>query len=244
MSGAADVHLAVDGLDHHYGGAQSLRGVSLSIRRGECLALLGRNGAGKTTLLRCLAGVLRPSAGRILLDGVDISGWPGHRRCHGGIGYVPQGREIFSDLSVAENLAVAFRAQRRPGPGAAGNSERAMLDEVFALFPVLREMGRRRGGDLSGGQQQQLAIGRALMGRPRLLVLDEPTEGIQPSLVKAIEAAITSLKSRMSILLVEQYLDFAGALADRYVVLGRGAVVAQGLGPDIRRDGLDRFLSV
>ncbi len=244
MSGAADAHLAVDGLDHHYGGAQSLRGVSLSIRRGECLALLGRNGAGKTTLLRCLAGVLRPSAGRILLDGVDISGWPGHRRCHGGIGYVPQGREIFSDLSVAENLVVAFRAQRRPGQEAAGNGERAVLDEVFALFPALREMGRRRGGDLSGGQQQQLAIGRALMGRPRLLVLDEPTEGIQPSLVKAIEAAVTSLKGRMSILLVEQYLDFASALADRYVVLGRGAVVAQGLGPDIRRDGLDRFLSV
>ena len=118
-----------------------------------------------------------------------------------------------------------------------------MLDEVFTLFPVLCEMGRRRGGDLSGGQQQ-LAIGRALMGRPRLLVLDEPTEGIQPSLVKAIEAAITSLKGRMSILLVEQYLDFAAALADRYVVLGRGAVVAQGLGPDIRHDGLDRFLSV
>ena len=241
----APEHLAVDGLDHHYGSAQSLRGVSLSIHPGECLALLGRNGAGKTTLLRCLAGALRPSAGRILLDGADIVAWPGHRRCHAGLGYVPQGREIFSDLSVAENLAVAHRAQRRTAQGATPrNTEQVALDEVFALFPVLREMGRRRGGDLSGGQQQQLAIGRALMGRPRLLVLDEPTEGIQPSLVKAIEAAITSLKGRMSILLVEQYLDFAAALADRYVVLGRGAVVAQGLGPDIRRDGLDRFLSV
>ncbi len=245
MTAGVDEHLAIAGLDHYYGSAQSLRGVGLSIRRGECLVLLGRNGAGKTTLLRCLAGVLQPSAGRILLDGVDIAGWPGHRRCHGGIGYVPQGREIFSDLSVAENLAVAFRARRRAGRGAAArDAEQALLDDVFALFPVLREMGRRRGGDLSGGQQQQLAIGRALMGRPRLLVLDEPTEGIQPSLVKAIEAAITSLKGRMSILLVEQYLDFAAALADRYVVLGRGAVVAQGLGPDIRRDGLDRFLSV
>ena len=241
----APEHLAVDGLDHHYGSAQSLRGVSLSIHPGECLALLGRNGAGKTTLLRCLAGALRPSAGRILLDGAEIVAWPGHRRCHAGLGYVPQGREIFSDLSVAENLAVAHRAQRRTAQGATPrNTEQVALDEVFALFPVLREMGRRRGGDLSGGQQQQLAIGRALMGRPRLLVLDEPTEGIQPSLVKAIEAAITSLKGRMSILLVEQYLDFAAALADRYVVLGRGAVVAQGLGPDIRRDGLDRFLSV
>ena len=245
MTAGVDEHLAIAGLDHHYGSAQSLRGVGLSIRRGECLALLGRNGAGKTTLLRCLAGVLQPSAGRILLDGVDIAGWPGHRRCHGGIGYVPQGREIFSDLSVAENLAVAFRARRRAGRGAAArDAEQALLDEVSTLFPVLREMGRRRGGDLSGGQQQQLAIGRALMGRPRLLVLDEPTEGIQPSLVKAIEAAITSLKGRMSILLVEQYLDFAAALAERYVVLGRGAVVAQGLGADIRRDGLDRFLSV
>ena len=236
-------HLAIAGLDHHYGSAQSLRGVGLSIRRGECLALLGRNGAGKTTLLRCLAGVLRPSAGRILLDGADIAAWPGHRRCHAGIGYVPQGREIFPDLSVAENLAVAYRAQARQG-ARTRTGEQAALDEVSALFPVLGEMARRRGGDLSGGQQQQLAIGRALMGRPRLLVLDEPTEGIQPSLVKAIEAAITSLKGRMSILLVEQYLDFAAALADRYVVLGRGAVVAQGLGPDIRRDGLDRFLSV
>ncbi len=142
---------------------------------------------------------------------------------------MPQGREIFSDLSVAENLVVAFRAQRRPGHGSADRrSEQSVLDEVFALFPVLRETGRRRGGDLSGGQQQQLAIGRALMGRPRLLVLDEPTEGIQPSLVKAIEAVVTSLKGRMSILLVEQYLDFASALADRYVVLGRGTVVAQG----------------
>jgi len=254
-------HLAVERLDHHYGGAQSLRGVSLSIRQGECLALLGRNGAGKSTLLRCLAGLLRPSAGRILLDGADIGGWAGHRRCRGGIGYVPQGREIFSDLSVAENLVIAFRAQGgasgRAQSGAGGQArgragqgeapragEQAVLDEVFALFPVLRDMGRRRGGDLSGGQQQQLAIGRALMGRPRLLVLDEPTEGIQPSVVKAIEAAITTLKGRMSILLVEQYLDFAAALADRYVVLSRGAVVAQGLGPDIRRDGLDRFLSV
>lgn len=241
----AHEHLAIDALDHHYGSAQSLRGVSLSIQRGECLALLGRNGAGKTTLLRCLAGALRPSAGQILLDGADIVAWPGHRRCHAGIGYVPQGREIFSDLSVAENLVIAHRAQRRAGQGATpADTEQAALDEVFALFPVLREMGRRRGGDLSGGQQQQLAIGRALMGRPRLLVLDEPTEGVQPSLVKAIEAAITSLKGRMSILLVEQYLDFAAALADRYVVLGRGAVVAQGLGPDIPRDGLDRLLSV
>ena len=239
-------HLAIDALDHHYGSAQSLRGVSLSIRPGECLALLGRNGAGKTTLLRCLTGALRPTSGRILLDGADIVAWPGHRRCHAGIGYVPQGREIFSDLSVAENLAIAHRARRkRAGQGTTpADTEHAALDEVFALFPVLREMGRRRGGDLSGGQQQQLAIGRALMGRPRLLVLDEPTEGVQPSLVKAIEAAITSLKGRMSILLVEQYLDFAAALADRYVVLGRGAVVARGRGPDLPRDGLDRFLSV
>ena len=232
-------HLDIDGLDHHYGSAQSLRGVCLVVPRGECLALLGRNGAGKTTLLRCLAGLLQPSAGAIRIDGRDVGGWASYRRCRGGLGYVPQGREIFADLTVGENLLVAGKAQ-----GGRQGVDGAVLDEVCALFPVLREMWRRRGGDLSGGQQQQLAIGRALMGRPQLLVLDEPTEGIQPSVVKAIEAAITTLKGRLTILLVEQYLDFAGALADRYVVLSRGAVVARGAGADIRRDDLRRFLSV
>ncbi len=189
-------HFRIDGLDHHYRGAQSLRGVSLTIGEGQCVALLGRNGAGKTTLLRCMAGLLQPSAGRMELNGEAIVAWPSFRRARAGIGLVPQGRDIFADLTVGENLAVSMKAQRVHDP--------AVLEEVCALFPVLRTMWRRRGGDLSGGQQQQLAIGRALMGRPRLLLLDEPTEGIQPSIVKSIEAVIAGLKGRMSILLVEQ----------------------------------------
>ena len=227
--------LAIQGLDHHYGSAQSLRGVTLELQPGQCLALLGRNGAGKTTLLRCLAGLLAPSGGRIVLDDREITAWPSFRRARGGIGYVPQGREIFSSLTVAENLLIGRKAK-------GGDAD--VLDEVCALFPALQTLWHRRGGDLSGGQQQQLAIGRALMGRPRLLVLDEPTEGIQPSIVKAIEAAIASLKGRMSILLVEQYYHFARSLADRYVVLGRGAVVASGAGADMDRDGISRFLSI
>ena len=229
-------HLRIDGLDHHYGSAQSLRGVSLAMAQGECLALLGRNGAGKTTLLRCIAGLLPPSAGHIRLEGAAITAWPSFRRAQGGMGYVPQGREIFADLSVGENLLVSAKAQ--------GQRDGAVLDEVCSLFPVLRAMWRRRGGDLSGGQQQQLAIGRALMGRPRLLLLDEPTEGIQPSVVKSIEAVIAALKGRMSILLVEQYFDFARSLADRYVVLSRGAVAAAGAGADMDRDELSRHLSI
>jgi len=162
--------------------------------------------------------------------------WPSFRRCRSGIGYVPQGREIFADLTVGENLMISFKAN--------GGGDRAVIDEVCTMFPVLRTMWRRRGGDLSGGQQQQLAIGRALMGRPRLLVLDEPTEGIQPSIVKTIETVIASLKGRMSILLVEQYFDFAQSLADRYVVLSRGAVVAEGLGRDMDKTAISRFLSI
>ncbi len=228
--------LSIARLDHRYGSAQSLRGVSLEIGRGQCLALLGRNGAGKTTLLRCLVGLLAPSGGRMLLDGQDIGAWPSFRRARGGIGYVPQGREIFTGLSVGENLLIAAKSH--------GMRDGAALDEVCALFPVLRTMWRRRGGDLSGGQQQQLAIGRALMGRPSLLVLDEPTEGIQPSVVKSIEQAIASLKGRVAILLVEQYYDFARTLADRYVVLERGAVAAEGAGADMDRDNVSRYLSI
>ena len=230
------MQLVIENLDHHYGGAQSLRGISLEIGDGQCLTLLGRNGAGKTTMLRCLTGLLKPSAGRIMLDGIDITAWPSFRRSRGGIGYVPQGREIFSDLSVGENLMISYKAH--------GGKNSAVLDEVSEMFPVLRQMWRRRGGDLSGGQQQQLAIGRALMGRPRLLVLDEPTEGIQPSIVKTIEAVIASLKGRISILLVEQYFDFAQTLADHYVVLNRGAVVAAGEGKDMNKNELSRFLSI
>jgi urea transport system ATP-binding protein len=229
-------YLTIRRLEHHYGSAQSLRSVSLEIEQGKCLALLGRNGAGKTTLLRCLVGLQQSSGGEMLLEGTEIGAWPSFRRARGGIGYVPQGREIFSSLSVGENLMIAAKAH--------GVSDDGVLDEVCSLFPVLRTMWRRRGGDLSGGQQQQLAIGRALMGRPRLLVLDEPTEGIQPSIVKSIEQVIASLKGRMAILLVEQYYDFARTLADRYVVLERGAVAAQGEGADMERNNISRYLSI
>jgi len=228
--------LAINDIDHHYGSAQTLRAVSLAIAEGECLALLGRNGAGKTTLLRCLMGLLPLSRGHITLRGESISGWSSSRRVRGGIGYVPQGREIFADLSVAENLLIGQKVR--------GARDDALLDEVCALFPILRNIWNRRGGDLSGGQQQQLAIGRALMTRPHLLVLDEPTEGIQPSIVKSIEGAIVSLKGRMSILLVEQYFDFARSLADRFVVLNRGAVALSGTGAEMDRDTLGRYLSI
>lgn len=228
--------LAIENLDHHYGSAQSLRSVSLKIAEGECLALLGRNGAGKTTLLRCLMGLLQPSRGRMTLRGEEIGGWPSSWRVRGGIGYVPQGREIFADLSVAENLLIGQKVR--------GGRDETLLDEVCTLFPVLRSMWHRRGGDLSGGQQQQLAIGRALMTRPRLLLLDEPTEGIQPSIVKSIENVIASLKGRLSILLVEQYFDFARSLADRFVVLNRGTVAVSGTAADMDRDTLGRHLSI
>ena len=229
-------HLEVVGLVHHYASAQSLRGVSFSLGQGECLALLGRNGAGKTTLLRCLTGVYAATSGDIKLNGEEIGAWPSHARSRAGIGYVPQGREIFPDLTVGENLQVAAKAHGLKDPGV----ER----EVAQLFPVLAEMRGRRGGDLSGGQQQQLAIGRALMGRPKLLILDEPTEGVQPNVVKQIESVIALLKGRISILLVEQYYDFARTLADKYVVLERGAVAASGLGADMDRDRVSQFLSI
>ena len=229
-------HLALSSINHYYGSAQSLRSVSLSIGRGKCLALLGRNGAGKSTLLRCITGLLAPSHGEIRLDDADITAWPSHRRSHAGIAYVPQGREIFSDLTVGENLRITAKAH--------GIRDSAIEDEVTTLFPVLREMWRRRGGDLSGGQQQQLAIGRALMGKPSILILDEPTEGIQPNIVNLIETVIADLKGRMTILLVEQYYDFAQTLADTYVVMERGAVIAEGEGADMGRDNISRFLSI
>ena len=184
-----------------------------------------------------MVGRVRRSGGRILLDGVPIGSWPSYRRARAGVATVPQGREIFAGLTVGENLLLGAK-------GKAIHDGADLADEVCALFPVLRAVWRRRGGDLSGGQQQQLAIGRALMGRPRLLLLDEPTEGVQPSIVRAIEAAIVSLKSRTSILLVEQYVDFARSLADRFVVLSRGAVVAEGDVSSMDHDALRGFLAI
>jgi urea transport system ATP-binding protein len=211
--------LDVNAIDLHYGAAQALRGISLHAEVGKVTCVLGRNGVGKTSLLRALIGQHPVSAGSILFDGADITRLSTVERARRSIAYVPQGREIFPLLTVEENLETGFAPLPR--------EQRSVPDDVFALFPVLNSMLKRRGGDLSGGQQQQLAIGRALVMRPRLLLLDEPTEGIQPSIIKDIGRAITYLRSlkQIAIVLVEQYLDFAQELGDHLVVMDRGAIV-------------------
>ncbi len=211
--------LDVQAIDLHYGAAQALRGVSLQAKVGEVTCVLGRNGVGKTSLLDALAGQQPVSSGSIMWEGEDATRLKPYERARRGIAYVPQGREIFPLLTVEENLKSGFAPLPR--------DQRGIPDDVFSLFPVLHDMLRRRGGDLSGGQQQQLAIGRALVMRPRLLLLDEPTEGIQPSIIKDIGRAITYLRGlgKMAIVLVEQYLDFASELGDRFVVMDRGAIV-------------------
>jgi urea transport system ATP-binding protein len=211
--------LEVSSINLHYGAAQALRGVTLTADEGKITCVLGRNGVGKTSLLRGLTGHQPVSGGRVALDGADITALKPYERARRGIGYVPQGRDIFPLLTVEENLQTGFAPVRR--------AARKIPPEVFDLFPVLKTMLGRRGGDLSGGQQQQLAIGRALVMRPRLLLLDEPTEGIQPSIIKDIGRAIAYLRDtgKMAIVLVEQYFDFAHELGDRFAVLDRGAVV-------------------
>ncbi len=211
--------LEAKSLDLHYGAAQALRGVSLHAEPGEVTCVLGRNGVGKTSLLRALVGQHPVSGGTVEWERQDITALPPYERARRGIAYVPQGREIFPLLTVEENLRTGFAPL--------GRADRSIPDDVFNLFPVLKDMLRRRGGDLSGGQQQQLAIGRALVMRPRLLLLDEPTEGIQPSIIKDIGRAITYLRGlgQMAIVLVEQYLDFASELGDRFVVMDRGSIV-------------------
>ena len=229
--------LSVQGLNQYYGGSHTLRDVGFEVPAGACTALLGRNGVGKTTLLKCLMGVLPVRSGKIGFAGTSIANLPPYARAALGIGYVPQGRDIFPRLSVQENLQMGLASKK---------SGAKVPDFVFEMFPVLKQMLNRRGGDLSGGQQQQLAIGRALAMRPRLLILDEPTEGIQPSIIKDIERAIRSLVAAgdIAILLVEQYYDFAKSLADHYVVLSRGEVVARGLGADMDRDNVPAHLAV
>src|ERR1700761_8874860 len=201
-----------------YGAAQALRGVSIKAEPGKVMCVLGRNGVGKTSLLRALVGQYLISSGSIALDGTDITTLRPFERARRGIGFVPQGREIFPLLTVEENLKTGFGPLKR--------SDRNIPDDVFALFPVLQSMLGRRGGDLSGGQQQQLAIGRAMVMRPKVLLLDEPTEGIQPSIIKDIGRAITYLRNlgNIAIVLVEQYLDFACELGDNFAVMDRGAV--------------------
>ncbi len=214
--------LAIKDLSLHYGASQALRGISLEARPGAVTCVLGRNGVGKTSLLRAIVGQRAISGGSITFEGRSLEGLKPYDRAALGVGYVPQGREIFPLLTVEENLQTGFAGLPR--------RLRRIPDEVFELFPVLRSMLHRRGGDLSGGQQQQLAIGRALVMRPRLLLLDEPTEGLQPSIIKDIARAIAFLRQRgeIAIVLVEQYFEFARELADTFVVMERGAVVEAG----------------
>jgi len=230
--------LDVQSLDLHYGAAQALRAVSLKAEPGKVTCVLGRNGVGKTSLLDALAGQHPVTRGTVTLDGADITNLRPYERARRGIAYVPQGREIFPLLTVRENLETGFAPLSR--------EQRTIPDDVFALFPVLGNMLRRRGGDLSGGQQQQLAIGRALVMRPRVLLLDEPTEGIQPSIIKDIGNVIRLLRERgdIAILLCEQYFDFAHALADSFVVLSRGEVVASGTQEQMNGEDVKRHLAV
>jgi urea transport system ATP-binding protein len=229
--------LAVANLNQYYGGSHILRNLAFEVPGGKVTALLGRNGVGKSTLLRCLMGLVPAREGKVVFDGHEITAAPPYARVRAGIGYVPQGREIFPRLTVEENLEMGLATRPRGT---------RIPPRVFEMFPVLGQMLRRRGGDLSGGQQQQLAIGRALAMGPRLLILDEPTEGIQPSIIKDIERAIRALAAtgEMAILLVEQYYDFARSLADHYLVMERGEIVARGLGAGMERDGVRARLAV
>lgn len=230
--------LKVEGLDVHYGAAQALRSVSLEVPAGKVTVVLGRNGVGKTTLLRAIAGHQPVSAGSIVWNGTLLNGLAPYQRARLGMALVPQGREIFPLLTVRENLQTGFALLKR--------AERRIEEEIFELFPVLKSMLNRRGGDLSGGQQQQLAIARALVTRPKLLILDEPTEGIQPSVIKDIGRAISYLskKGEMAILLVEQYFEFARDLADRYAVMERGQIVLSGTRAEMVEDDVRSRLAV
>jgi urea transport system ATP-binding protein len=229
--------LRLEGINQYYGGSHILRNVAFDAALGEVTVILGRNGVGKTTLLKSLMGVVPVKTGSIRLDGADITRDTPYQRARKGIGYVPQGREIFGRLTVEENLRMGLACQpaRTPIPA-----------ELFELFPVLKQMLHRRGGDLSGGQQQQLAIARALAAGPKLLVLDEPTEGIQPSIIKDIGRVIRMLADRrtLAIVLVEQYYDFAADLADQYLVMERGEIVQRGRGRDMEAEGVRRRMSI
>lgn len=234
--------LKVEGLNQYYGGSHILRSVALEAKQGEITVILGRNGVGKTSLLKSLMGLVPLRSGRVSLHGEDISKLPPYERVRRGLGYVPQGREIFNRLTVDENLRMGL-ATRPPGA--------QIPPQLFELFPVLERMLRRRGGDLSGGQQQQLAIARALAGAPKLLILDEPTEGIQPSIIKDIGRVLRRLADhglgggeRLAVVLVEQYYDFAAELADQYLVMERGEVVMRGRGKDMAADGARARLSI
>ena len=229
--------LRVEGVNQYYGGSHILRNLSMEARLGEVTVILGRNGVGKTTLLKSMMGVVPVKTGSIHLDGADITRDTPYERVRKGVGYVPQGREIFGRLTVHENLrmGLAYKSGSTPIPA-----------ELFELFPVLKAMINRRGGDLSGGQQQQLAIARALAAGPKLLILDEPTEGIQPSIIKDIGRVIRMLADRgtMAIVLVEQFYDFAAELADQYLVMERGEIIQRGRGANMEAEGVRALMSI
>jgi urea transport system ATP-binding protein len=229
--------LNIKNINQYYGGSHILRDVSIQAQLGKITVVLGRNGVGKTTLLKSMMGLVPIKTGSIELDGKPIHKATPYERARAGMGFVPQGREIFGRLTVEENLlmGLAYKSASTPIPA-----------ELFELFPVLKQMLARRGGDLSGGQQQQLAIARALAAKPRVLILDEPTEGIQPSIIKDIGRVIRMLADRgdMAIVLVEQYYDFAQELADQYVVMERGAIVASGLGKDMEANGVRKLVAI
>ncbi len=234
---AAGELLTVQGLHQHYGGSHILRGIDFSLRAGEVTVVLGRNGVGKTTLLKSLMGVVPVSQGGIRLQGQELAKQPSHARVRAGLAYVPQGREIFGRLTVRENLLMGLASRPAGTP---------LPAELFTLFPVLQQMLNRRGGDLSGGQQQQLAIARALAPGPKVLLLDEPTEGIQPNVIKDIGKVIRHLADRgdMAIVLVEQFYDFAAELADQYLLMERGEIVMRGTGAAMSADGVRERLSL
>jgi urea transport system ATP-binding protein len=231
--------LQIKGLNQYYGGSHILRDVSFEAPVGQCTVVLGRNGVGKTTLLKCLMGLLPAKSGQIMLDGQDLSSMSPEQRVRHGLAYVPQGREIFSMLTVEENILIGMARF-------SGAKTRKVPEHLYELFPVLKEMKHRRGGDLSGGQQQQLAIARALAAEPRVLILDEPTEGIQPSIIKDIGRVIRRLadEGKMAIVLVEQFYDFAEELADRYVVMSRGEVVAEGQGDQMPENNVRALVAI
>ena len=230
--------LNIKDIQFAYGSVQVLHDVSLEVPKGSVVCLMGRNGVGKTTLIRNIVGLEKPSKGTITFAGINVANQPAYARIRGGMALVPQGRMIFPKLTVTENLRVGLAG--RPGGG------RAVPGEVFELFPVLKEMGQRRGGDLSGGQQQQLAIGRALVGEPRLLLLDEPTEGIQPNIIQEIGRVLKYLTTEkdMTILLVEQYGDFIKECGDRFYIMNRGRVGANGDTPQLSEAIVRQHLSV
>jgi urea transport system ATP-binding protein len=229
----------VSALNQFYSGSHILRDVSFNLRPGKITCLLGRNGVGKSTLLKVVMGLIAPRSGRLQWQGRDLLGLAPHQRVAQGLAYVPQGREIFNRLTVLENLLSGLAVLKGPDGS-------RVPPWVMQWFPVLEQMKHRRGGDLSGGQQQQLAIARALLSRPKLLLLDEPTEGIQPSIIKDIGRVIRRLatEQQMSILLVEQYYDFAASLADDYLVMSRGQIIARGQGHDMAKDGVRMMITV